>query len=107
MVGGTSTFLRAPVPNFDLEDVRAMYMESRMKPKATALELFRSLPPLMPSDCAGMLRPARPDEMYEPGDANVVYCRRIQCMPQLEALESFKWDSILAMFADLADATMA
>ena len=95
--------MRAPVPNFDLEDVRAMYMEARLKPKATALELFRSLPALMPSDCEGMMREVRPDEMYEPGDANAAYCRCITCMEQLEGLETFKWDSILAMFADLAD----
>ena len=103
MVGGESTFLRAMVPNFDLEDVRAMYMEARLKPKATALELFRSLPPLMPSHCEGMMCEVRADEMYEPSDANLVYCRRITCMKQLEGLETFKWDSILAMFADLAD----
>ena len=106
MVGGTSTYLRAPVPSFDIEDVRAMYMESRLKPKASALELFRSLPPLMPDNCEGMLREARPDEMYEPGDPNVVYCRRITCMKTLEGLETFKWDSILAMFADLADSSV-
>ena len=112
MVRGVSIFIRADVPNFDLEDVRAMYMETQKKYASmpTARELFNSLPALMPTDAEGLMRPAVASDMYDPTDpkyiADIPYTMKIWSLDRINALPAFKWDTILAMFAEKAGIEM-
>ena len=112
MVRGVSIFVRADVPNFDLEDVRSMYMETQKKYASmpTARELFNSLPALMPTDAEGLMRPAVASDMYDPTDpkyiADIPYTMKILSLDSINALPAFKWDTILAMFAERAGIEM-
>jgi hypothetical protein len=100
------------LPPFDLDDVLAMYMESQQKhqSKPTARELFNSLPALMPTDADGLMRPATASDMYCPWDpdyiADIHYVQKIVSLDRLMKLPEFKWDTILAMFAEKAGISM-
>ena len=64
-LGDDSIFLRAEVPSFDVEDVRAMYLEQLGAGKIhkTARDMFNAMPELMPTDFESILRPLREDEL--------------------------------------------
>ena len=106
MVRGASTFMRAGVAPFDLEDVRAMYMQTqqRYQSKTSARDLFNSLPALMPSDADGIMRPATIADVYAQWDpdciADIPYVQKIVALDRLMELPDFKWHTILAMFAE-------
>ena len=95
---GISTFMLAEVSNHDVEDVRAMKLEAKHNP-ATAEELYRSLPVVMPMDSRDVLRSVRPDEIA----VKSCHCdsvMKIRHPERLNEVPKWNWDSLFVLFSD-------
>ena len=61
-----STFMLAEVSNHDVDDVRAMHLESTLAP-LNAADLYQKLPVVLPMDPRDVLRPATQNEIKKEG----------------------------------------
>ena len=59
---GISTFMHAEVTDQEIEDVRAMHLEERLRP-SDHLDLWKKIPDVVPMDPTDILRPVRDDEV--------------------------------------------
>ena len=92
---GISTFMLAEVSNHDVDDVRAMYLESTLAP-VNAADLYRKLPVVLPMDPLDVLRPARQDEIQKEG----VDHKNIMMLlhpDKLQEMPRWKWDQIFKL----------
>ena len=99
--------MRAPVTNFDVDDVRAMYLESKQKDKRqTAAQLYASIPDFVPTESEGIIRPALASEIQWPTqDMDALpYTYKVTSLSELDALPMMQWDVILALFKQSMDA---
>jgi hypothetical protein len=56
---------RAEIPPKEVEDLRAMYLEGKLRPSSPE-ELYSAIPTTLPSVSSGVFRKARPQEIYYP-----------------------------------------
>ena len=92
---GISTFMLADVSNHDVEDVRAMYLESTLAP-VNAADLYQKLPVVLPMDPEDVLRPARKDEIQKKGVGHTNIMMLLNPEKLLE-MPTWKWDQIFKL----------
>jgi hypothetical protein len=73
-------YVRADVPSWDVEDVRAMYLEESLAP-ASAAELYRQLKRVVPAVTDVVI-------------ADDAGCRKVRDAPTWESIPTFKWVEI-------------
>ena len=90
---GLSTFMLVEVSNTDVEDIRAMHLESTLG-AADAKELFKTLPVVLPMDPTDLLRPATQAEV-KVADVDYTKIMKIIDVAALMELPKWNWDQIL------------
>ena len=94
--GGTEVFYgTASVPEWDLEDVRAMKMEQEHKDVASAQHLFSLCTEVRPQ-VTPLMRPVRPDEMAVAG-ASTEGVYRITDLAAIDRAPAWDWWSLLGV----------
>jgi hypothetical protein len=94
---GSWHYMRAEVPDGDMEDVKAMRLESVLDPE-NPRDLFDRLPEATPSLAGGMLRKAYPHEMASGKEAFAAQTFKIVDVDAFYALPKFPWKQVFSLF---------
>ena len=96
---GISTFMLAEVTDKDVEDIRAMYLEQKLRPK-DHMDLWRMIPDFKPIDPKDILRPVRPQEIAKQaiGEGfDISTVSKFVDVQGLKELPKWDWDQIFTL----------
>ena len=93
---GVSTFMLAEVSNKDVEDVRAMYLEKKLKPE-NHMDLWRKIPDFTPIDPMDILRPVEKHELAITEGFYMGTVSKFVNVQQLQAVPKWDWDQIFSL----------